>query len=99
MLYKKIIALESKKHKLYTATVESQYLELLDKLNSRCLEQNNRSHPYQFTQNEYSISRTLDVSNKYFGPMTVRDIEIRLYLFWAETLRLNPKNGMTQCIS
>ena len=32
---------------------------------SRYLEQNNPSHPYQFTKNDYSISRTLDVSNKF----------------------------------
>ena len=48
---------------------------ILDKSNSRCLEQNNRSHTYQCTQNEYSISRTLDVSNKFVGPLIVRDIE------------------------
>ena len=45
---------------------------LLDKSNSRCIEQNNRSHPYKFTQNDYSISRILDVSNKFVGPLTVR---------------------------
>ena len=48
---------------------------ILDKSNFRCLEQNNRSRHYQFTQNDYSISRTLDVSNKFFGPLTVRDNE------------------------
>ena len=48
---------------------------ILDKLNTRCLEQNSRSHPYQFTQNDYSISRTLDVSNKFVGSLTVRDNE------------------------
>ena len=53
-------------------TVESQ---ILDKSNSRCLEQKNRSNAYQFTQNNYSISRTLDVSNKFVGPLRVRDIE------------------------
>ena len=53
-------------------TVESQ---ILDKSNSRCLEQNNQSNAYQFTQNNYSISRTLDVSNKFVGPLRVRDIE------------------------
>ena len=42
---------------------------ILDKSNSRCLEQNNRSHPYQFTQNDCSISRTLDVSNRFVGPL------------------------------
>ena len=53
-------------------TVESQ---ILDKSKSRCLEQNNLSNAYQFTQNNYSISRTLDVSNKFVGPLRVRDIE------------------------
>ena len=48
---------------------------ILNKSNSRCIEQNNRSNPYQFTQNNYSISRTLYVSNKFVGPLTVRDIE------------------------
>ena len=51
------------------------FVKNVDKSNSRCLEQNNRSHPYQFTQNDYSISRTLAVSNKFVGPLTVRDIE------------------------
>ena len=53
-------------------TVESQ---ILNKSNSRCLEQNNQSNAYQFTQNNYSISRTLDVSNKFVGPLRVQDIE------------------------
>ena len=56
--------------KLYT--VESRYLEYSI---SQTLKQNNRSHHYQFTQNDYSISRTLDVSNKFVGPLTLRDIE------------------------
>ena len=47
----------------------------------RRLEQNNRSHPYQFTQNDYSISGTLDVSNKFVSPLVVRDIESLLYIF------------------
>ena len=47
---------------------------IIDKSNSRCLEQKNQSHPYQFTQNDYSISRTLDVLNKFVGPLTVQDI-------------------------
>ena len=52
---------------------------ILDKSNSRCLEQNNRSHPYQFTQNDYvqySIGRTLDVSNKFVGPLTTRELTV-----------------------
>ena len=53
-------------------TVESR---MLDKSNSRCLEQNNRPHPYHFTPKDYSISRSHDVSNKFFVPLTVRDIE------------------------
>ena len=44
------------------------------------------SHPYQFTQNDYSISRTLDVSNKFVGPLTVRDIELTVYLFYRTSL-------------
>ena len=50
---------------------------ILNKSNSRCLKQNKSSHPYQFTQNDYSISQTLDldVVNKFVGPLTVRDIE------------------------
>ena len=42
---------------------------ILDKSNCRCLKQNNRSHPYQFRQNDYSISRILDISNKFVGPL------------------------------
>ena len=37
---------------------------------------------YQFTQNAYSIRRTLDVSNKFVGRLTVRDIESWLYTYW-----------------
>ena len=63
----------------YVDTKYSRISRILNKSNSRCLEQNNRSHTYQFTQNGYSISRTLDVSNKFVGP--IRDIEscIRRY--------------------
>ena len=60
---------------------------ILDKSNSRCLEQNNRSHPYQFTQNDHSISRTLyiyiqstlDISNCQGTNKFVPDIESSTY--------------------
>ena len=44
--------------------------------------------PYQFTQNVYSISRTLDVSNKFVGPLKVRDIESLLYTYTCRYYKL-----------
>ena len=52
---------------------------ILDKSNSRCLEQNNRSHPYQFTQNDKSNSRCLEQIFWSLDSSRYRELTVYIY--------------------
>ena len=75
-------------HKLRN-TLESLYLEPLYLEISLCRTKYLVPR-MRFQANFLSLSRTLSISNKYFGPLKVRDREILLYVF-IETVTMRRK--------